>query len=180
MARRIDGRPTTDSEQTTRKFLRERLRRMHEQDFEQVQGIARTLAEGDDEPLETWRGHYLTTAGQLVRQLAFAGIAIVWLFRIENSDGPRVPIALIAPLYWLSFALAFDLLEYVAGAVAHDMLRRPAARPSVLGVVRNRLIRLISAYEPMRLLFLLKIGCLGLGFLQLIQFIMGSGLMQGR
>ena len=54
-------------------------------------------------------------ASDVARQLAFAGIAIIWLFKIRQSGIPKIPNELILPAITLSFTLAFDLLQYVAG-----------------------------------------------------------------
>ena len=59
---------------------------------------------------------YSRTASTIARQLAFAGIAVIWLFRIDGSSGPALPTAFLTPLVLIVLALAFDLLHYIIGA----------------------------------------------------------------
>lgn len=56
-------------------------------------------------------------ASDVSRQLAFAGIALVWLFKIDGSPVPKVPEELLFPTITLSLALAFDLLQYASATL---------------------------------------------------------------
>lgn len=56
-------------------------------------------------------------ASELNRQLAFAGIALIWLFKVEVTGQPvSLPRDLILPSLLIGAALAFDLLQAVLGA----------------------------------------------------------------
>ena len=61
---------------------------------------------------------YSGNASTVARQLAFAGIAVVWLF---NTKVAGQPIALPHPLLQVAFllvvTLAFDLLQYVSASL---------------------------------------------------------------
>ena len=52
-------------------------------------------------------------ASDVARQLAFAGIALVWIFRIEDGAAPSIPQQLLLPTALLALTLAFDLLQYI-------------------------------------------------------------------
>jgi hypothetical protein len=53
-------------------------------------------------------------ASEINRNLAFAGIAIIWLFKIDSDGGRQiVPPELFLPGLLLVIGLAFDLLQYV-------------------------------------------------------------------
>jgi hypothetical protein len=51
----------------------------------------------------------------ITRKLAFAGIALVWIFKIETLPTPMIPKELRIPTILLALTLIFDLLQYVAG-----------------------------------------------------------------
>lgn len=53
--------------------------------------------------------------GDIARQLAFAGLATIWLFRLEHSGTGLLPSNLILPTFMLVLTLALDFLEYVSG-----------------------------------------------------------------
>lgn len=68
--------------------------------------------------LSDFRKAYYEYSGKtsdVSRQLAFAGIALVWIFRIPNEL--RVPDGLLFPTALLAFALGCDLCHYVAGTL---------------------------------------------------------------
>jgi hypothetical protein len=55
-------------------------------------------------------------ASDLVRQLGFAGIAIVWAFRVEDGGRQVIASELKIATALIVVALALDLLQYVVGA----------------------------------------------------------------
>jgi hypothetical protein len=65
------------------------------------------------------RKHYeynSARVSELVRQLGFAGIALVWVFRETGSNGPVLPRGLLGPGVLIVAALGFDFLQYVTAA----------------------------------------------------------------
>lgn len=47
------------------------------------------------------------------RQLAFAGIGIIWIFKISNDGGTTIPNELLDPILLLVLSLGFDLMQYI-------------------------------------------------------------------
>jgi hypothetical protein len=62
-------------------------------------------------------------ASEVARSLAFAGIALVWVFK-TGADVPRPPPGLIAPTILLTAGLACDLIQYVYSAAAWGIFAR--------------------------------------------------------
>jgi hypothetical protein len=60
---------------------------------------------------------YSGKASELIRQFAFAGIAVIWIFRTQASSGSGIPDDLLLPLILLCLSLSFDLLQYLLGYV---------------------------------------------------------------
>jgi hypothetical protein len=52
-------------------------------------------------------------SSDLMRQLALAGLAVIWLFKYEVIGVPKVPQQLLVPLVLIVLGLAFDLFHYV-------------------------------------------------------------------
>lgn len=46
------------------------------------------------------------------RQLAFAGIGIIWLFRTSTENGTTIEQAMLTPVLCFVVSFAFDLLQY--------------------------------------------------------------------
>ena len=60
----------------------------------------------------------------IVRQLALAGVAIVWLFKVDVAGIPKVPAALILPLSLIVGGLALDLLHYAVATCLWGVYQR--------------------------------------------------------
>lgn len=70
--------------------------------------------------IEDYREEFYVFTGKasdVNRQLALAGVAIIWIF--NNPDGSKILLcdALILPLIFLVVSLAIDLIQYVLGSV---------------------------------------------------------------
>ena len=61
---------------------------------------------------------YSTKVSDINRQLIFAGIAIVWLFRVSNYEGNTVfPIELHPTLFFFILSFGADILQYFSQSV---------------------------------------------------------------
>lgn len=56
-------------------------------------------------------------ASEVARHLAFAGIAVIWIFKISDGSKIILPNEFFLPLVFFCLALAFDLLHYVASTI---------------------------------------------------------------
>lgn len=54
---------------------------------------------------------------EIVRQLGFAGVALIWIFKDEVDGKQVVPPALLTTAKFIVIGLGFDLLHYVAGTL---------------------------------------------------------------
>jgi len=111
-------------------------------------------------------------ASELARQLAFAGIAVIWVFRrAPPNEETTIPAALFAPGFYFCLALAFDLLHYVAGTIAwgrfhryHEVrLAKPGADPTIDAP------RYINWAQST--FFSLKLAAVAAGYFFLLQFL---------
>ena len=66
---------------------------------------------------ETYQFH-TGKASEVARQLSFAGIALIWVFRNAPNALVAVPQQLVLPTKPFVIALALDLLQYLAGTIA--------------------------------------------------------------
>jgi hypothetical protein len=60
----------------------------------------------------------------VARQLAFAGIAIIWIFKQEGKPLPAIPRELLWPTILLALSLAADLLQYVSATIIWGSFHR--------------------------------------------------------
>ena len=77
--------------------------------------------------INDYRETYYTLSGKasdVCRQLAFAGIALIWIFKEDNGSPLAVPDALLLPAALFVTALALDLVQYVYGSLAWGAFSR--------------------------------------------------------
>lgn len=58
------------------------------------------------------------------RNLAFAGIAIIWVFKIQEKQNIIIPRDLLIPLYFIIISLVLDLSQYLIGSIAWTIFHR--------------------------------------------------------
>ena len=64
----------------------------------------------------------------IVRQLAFAAIAVIWLFKAGDGRSISLPNELLQPLKLVVVCLALDLLQYVFGTIVWGIFHRMKER----------------------------------------------------
>jgi hypothetical protein len=67
---------------------------------------------------------YSGKASDVARQLSFAGIALVWVFKLDSKPIPNIPEQLFFPAALLTAALALDLLQYTISAMVWGSFAR--------------------------------------------------------
>ncbi len=67
---------------------------------------------------------FTEAASDAARQLSFAGIAVVWLFKSDAGGALHLDVKLIFAATCFVVALAFDLMQYAIGYVTYYILGR--------------------------------------------------------
>lgn len=63
-------------------------------------------------------------ASDVSRQLAFAGIAVIWIFRVQSAAGDRLTTDLLLPLILFVSALVLDLMQYIIATLTWGWFHR--------------------------------------------------------
>ena len=73
-------------------------------------------------------------ASEVTRNLAFAGIALAWVFKVEGDPVPHLPTELLLPVALLASGLFVDCLHYVVASLIwgnfHLYHERRLAKPT--------------------------------------------------
>lgn len=64
------------------------------------------------------------SASAVGRQLAFAGLAVIWIFKVRVADADRVPPDLLSVAALFATSLACDLLQYCAATLLWGVFQR--------------------------------------------------------
>jgi len=67
---------------------------------------------------------YTSLASSTSRQLALAGIALVWVFKTQGDNGYVLPNELLFPSICLIVSLGSDLLQYVTASITWGVFHR--------------------------------------------------------
>lgn len=116
---------------------------------------------------------YTGKVSEIGRQLAFAGIAIIWLFKLEDENS--LPLELIEPLRLIVASLAIDLAHYFYAALAwgvfHRVKEKRLAASKMLDAefLAPRAINWITIA-----LYFAKIGFLAAGYWHLFGYLTGK------
>ncbi|MBN2609933.1 MAG: hypothetical protein JXB00_00080 [Bacteroidales bacterium] len=61
---------------------------------------------------------------EINRNLAYAGIAIIWIFKIQNSNKITIPNALLFPLLFIVLTLILDITHYIYNSIIWSLFHR--------------------------------------------------------
>lgn len=110
----------------------------------------------------------------ITRQLAFAGIAIIWIFRIGEDNYPIIALSknLVWPLIFIILSLFLDLLHYSYSSYIHRYIIKKAIN---IGKKNDEDYFKVKEkwIKPTRILFWLKVVSLIIGYVLLIIFVLG-------
>jgi hypothetical protein len=124
--------------------------------------------------LQDYRDDFYTYSGKasdISRQLAFAGIAIIWIFKKEvPATGLTVPRELILPGILIVLALGVDLLQYCLATVIWWLFYRKKEREGVHE--DSELDHSFWLEVPINLAFWVKIISVGGAYVFIFKFLL--------
>jgi hypothetical protein len=111
-----------------------------------------------------------TRVNDLTRQLCFAGLGIIWLFKIDGAGGQKLPKFLLIPSAAIAVALLCDFLQFVYGTLAwerlHDLKehQRDVDEDTVFFTPRSIIV-------PTKIMFLAKIAFVSAAYVMLLGYL---------
>jgi len=114
----------------------------------------------------------LTSAS--ARQLAFAGIAIIWIFRNGGSGGLVLPHDLLYPSAFFVVSLAADLFQYFVSSAIWGIFHRVKEKEFEKGSLPEDSILKAPVYLnwPNLAFFYVKVLCVLIAYVQMFVFIL--------
>lgn len=122
--------------------------------------------------LKDARENYYFHSGKtsdLIRQLALAGVAVVWLFKYEVVGVPKIPAQLLAPLLLIVVGLAFDLLQYATATGIWGVFQRKKERAGVSE--DDEFLAPPRLNWPALAFFWLKVASIAIAYYLLLQYL---------
>jgi hypothetical protein len=126
--------------------------------------------------LNDYRQDFYTYSGKasdLSRQLAFAGIALIWLFKSESAGQFAIPRSLITPSIFIVCALAFDMLHYVMASVIWRWFYRSKEKAFV-SEDADLPPHSVALEAPIWIIFCLKIAFVLLAYVWIFSFLLAT------
>jgi hypothetical protein len=112
--------------------------------------------------------YYSGKTSDIVRQLGFAGIGVIWLFKYEGQDH-LLPDELLTVGFLIVLSLALDLLQYVVGTAVwgiFNRLKEKAGKTEDAEFTAPPAINWATI-----ILFWGKVGVMGIAYVALIGFL---------
>lgn len=119
--------------------------------------------------LDNAREAYETLSGKtsdIARQLCFAAIALIWLFKAGTASSPLIPANLLGAALFTILALFFDLIQYLLGTTiwfAYFRHKERAGTPA-----DQEFLAPAALNWPTWILFFLKVACTLISYLGFI------------
>lgn len=110
-------------------------------------------------------------ASDVSRQLAFAGIAIIWIFKLDSKPIPIIPQSFLLPTILLACALACDLLHYIVGTFIWGNFQWRKEKEKKDGETDPDLIAPRYLNQPILVLFSLKLFFVTVAYYFIIKYI---------
>ena len=118
---------------------------------------------------------YLTSkASEVARHLSFAGVAIVWIFRIGGGLETTFPRALLVPLTLFALSLSFDLLHYTVASLIWGSFHRREEKKLEEISEDPELVAPAWYNRPAQTFFALKLGAVVFGYLFVVRFLLAE------
>lgn len=92
-------------------------------------------------PLDYYLEQFYTLTGKasdINRNLALAGIAIIWIFRNTNLNEKLLPEILICPLIYFITSLILDLVQYLFSGLSVKFFHRIKERKFIEGKISEK------------------------------------------
>ncbi len=114
---------------------------------------------------------YSGTASQIARQLAFAGLAVIWVFKTDSGVGFTVNDSLLVAGFYIIISLTLDFLQYVYGSIAWHGLHVKKEKEGVGTKTIFQAPKNINL--PTHILFYAKLIFMLLAYYQIIFYLIG-------
>jgi len=122
--------------------------------------------------LTEYRNDFYTYSGKasdLNRQLAFAGIAVIWLFKKDSSGELTIPRDLVFPGMFIVVSLILDMLHYCVASVTWRLFYRSKEKAGVNEEIE--ITHSVWLERPMWFLFLAKVAFVVLAYILILRFL---------
>ena len=114
---------------------------------------------------------YFGKASDSARQLAFAAIAVIWVFRNPDGSNQIFPANLVLAAFCVAFSLGFDLCQYIAGSLTWAIFHRVKEKQ---GCKANDEIKAPTwLNKPILFFFVFKLIFLVLGYIFILIVLWG-------
>jgi hypothetical protein len=110
-------------------------------------------------------------ASDLARQLAFAGIAVIWIFKKEANTLVSIPAEFHFPLLCFVISLTADISQYVLGTIIWTLFHRYYEKKQKNGTKDPDIIAPAFINWPNWTLFTFKIAAVFIGYYCIIKYL---------
>lgn len=109
-------------------------------------------------------------ASDISRQLGFAGIALIWIFKVEVNNDESIPHSLVLAALLIVIGLVSDLLQYIYGTAAWGIYHRCEEKKKTR---ENTEIKAPPEINwPTNTFFAIKVICISFAYYFILSFLL--------
>ncbi|MFX0137200.1 MAG: hypothetical protein ACFFDN_26410 [Candidatus Hodarchaeota archaeon] len=112
---------------------------------------------------------YTRKTSEIIRYLGLAGIALIWIFRVESENAISLPRILLLPTVLLVCGLSLDFLQYIVGSAIWGIYGRIKEKSGVEKEDEFEAPRQIN--WATNILFIVKIIPIALAYYFILRFL---------
>ncbi|MDX2041851.1 MAG: hypothetical protein SF097_11400 [Acidobacteriota bacterium] len=113
--------------------------------------------------------YYSQKTSEITRQLGLAGIALIWVFKVDSGGRQSVPLELVRPAWLIVLGLTLDFLQYSLASVVWGIYHRHKEK---VGIGEDaEFLAPTSINWPTILFFWSKIIVMGIAYVYLLRFL---------
>lgn len=112
------------------------------------------------------RDYFSGKVSEIARQLGFAGIGVIWVFKVGTGENQAVPITLVPAALLLVLGLSFDFIHYLTATTLWHILTKRAQQAG-----RGDFVAPPWINTPAWLLFIAKTTAIGSAYVYLIVYL---------
>ena len=113
--------------------------------------------------------YFTQKTSEIVRQLGFAGIAIVWIFKVEADGKKAIPLELTRPAWLIVLGLIIDFLHYAVASVVWGAYNRYKEKSGI--DEETEFLAFPQINWPTNFLFWAKIVVMAIAYFYLLRFL---------
>ena len=118
--------------------------------------------------------HFTGKLSDINRQIAFAGIALIWIFKKANGNEIKICHELVLPSVLLALALSFDIFQYIYQSITWALFYRYHEKRLKKKEIDKEILAPSILNYPSWIFFVLKVLFVIIAYVIIIRYLINN------